>query len=285
MNNLKLGLSGCKLEILPNNIVRKYSKDLDYNCRLLSQANKQSNFSNTFNGKLISPKVLNLHQEDLYYFDMEYCTGKNYDKFFNECSLQDSKYVLDILFSYLDYLIDNSETLKDEIVKEKIICKLSSLIDKSRYKNVIKLIIEEYDDLKIKNIKKSFCHGDLTFANILFSKDKIYFIDFLDSFIDSYYIDFAKLKQDLYHHWVLKVNNESSLRILQIFSFYWYNICEKYQEIITSEAFELFDFINLLRIEPYVKDENLQTLISCIENHKYYVNFNNSNGRSILQVS
>ena len=285
MNNLKLGLSGCKLEILPNNIIRKYSKDLDYNPRLLSQAHKQANFLSTFNGKLISPKVFTLNQDNLFYFDMEYCTGKNYDKFFNECSLHDSKYVLNILFEYLDYLIEKSEILDDVIVKEKIINKLDSLVSKSRYKNIIELIIKQYDDLKIENVRNSFCHGDLTFANILFGKNKIYFIDFLDSFIDSYYIDFAKLKQDLYYHWVLKVNKDDSLRVMQIFSFYWYNICEKYHEIISSEALELFDFINLLRIEPYVSDDNLQTLMSCIENHKYYVNFNNSNGRSVIQIS
>jgi hypothetical protein len=117
---------------------------------------------------------------------------------------------------------------------------------------------------------------------MLFTENQIYFIDFLDSFIDSYLIDFAKIKQDLFYHWIANLNDNKSLRILQIFSYYWYNISDRYHDIINSQAFDLIDFINLIRIEPYANEKNRLLLRNCIESHKYYVNFNRSNGRSII---
>ena len=107
----------------------------------------------------------------------------------------------------------------------------------------------------------------------------------MDSFIDSYFIDFAKIKQDIYYHWAVNINQNESLRILQNFSFFWYNICERYSNIISSEAFDLFDFLNLIRIEPYANKSNRDFLRNCIKKHKYYVNFNSTNGRSVIKIS
>jgi thiamine kinase-like enzyme len=282
MSNLNIGLSGCKLELLSENIIRKHSHSLNYNKRLLIQSTKQANFSNLEFSNISAPKVLFYNLKDLNYFDMEYCTGDNVFQYFEYCSLLEIQEIINILFQYFDHLVHNSFEYDNEYVKINIISKLSSLVEKSDYKDIINLIIENYDVLNISNVKGSFCHGDLTFGNMLFAKNHIYFIDFLDSFIDSYLIDFAKIKQDLFYHWIAKLNNNKSLRIVQIFSYFWYNILERYYDIINSEAFDLFDFINLIRIEPYANETNRLFLRSCIESHKYYVNFNCSNGRSII---
>jgi thiamine kinase-like enzyme len=285
MSNIKLGLSGCKIELLSKNIIRKHSKDLSYNARLVSQANKQKYFNSLYIPNISSPQVYSINQNNLYYFDMEYCTGKNYFQFLDNCSIKDSQDILCTLFRYFDFIINNSQPLEYNYVKDKIIQKLQSLASKSEYSKIINCIIETYDELGINNVRSSFCHGDLTFSNILFSKGHIYFIDFLDSFIDSYYIDFAKVKQDIYYHWAININHDESLRILQNFSFFWYNICERYSEIISSETFDLFDFLNLIRIEPYANETHREILRHCIRKHKYYVNFNSTNGRSVIQIS
>jgi thiamine kinase-like enzyme len=282
MSNLNIGLSGCKLELLSENIIRKHSHSLNYNKRLLIQSTKQANFSNLEFSNISVPKVLFYNPENLNYFDMEYCTGDNVFQYFEYCSLLEIQEIINILFQYFDHIVHNSFEYDNKYVKINVISKLSSLVEKSDYKDIINLIIENYDVLNISNVKGSFCHGDLTFGNMLFAENHIYFIDFLDSFIDSYLIDFAKIKQDLFYHWIAKLNDNKSLRIVQIFSYFWYNILERYYDIINSEAFDLFDFINLIRIEPYANETNRLFLRSCIESHKYYVNFNCSNGGSII---
>jgi len=285
MSNLKLGLSGCKIELLSNVTIRKYSKDSNYNLRLVAQANKQKYFNDLDLSNISAPSIYLINERDLCFFDMEYCTGKNYCQFLDNCSIQDTQNILRIFYQYFDFLIENSEVLEYDFVKDKVIKKLKSLIPNSEYSDIINHIIETYDELQIQNVRHSFCHGDLTFSNILFSKDHIYFIDFLDSFIDSYFIDFAKIKQDIYYHWAVNINQNESLRILQNFSFFWYNICERYSNIISSEAFDLFDFLNLIRIEPYANKSNRDFLRNCIKKHKYYVNFNSTNGRSVIKIS
>jgi hypothetical protein len=282
MSNLNLGLSGCKIELLSDNVIRKYSRSLSYNQRLQLQSIKQANFNNLEFLNISAPKVLFFNSEDLNYFDMEYCTGENVFQHFEFCSISQVQDIKNILFQYFDYLVQNSFEYDSHYVKENIISKISSLLPASEYKDILNLIIEKYDDLKINNVKGSFCHGDLTFGNMLFSENQIYFIDFLDSFFDSYLIDFAKIKQDLFYHWIANLHDNKSLRVSQIFSYYWYNISNRYCDIINSQAFDLIDFINLLRIEPYANEQNRLLLKSCVESHKYYVNFNRSNGRSIV---
>ena len=284
MSNLKLGLSGCKIELLSKDIIRKHSKDLSYNARLVSQANKQKYFSNLNISDISAPQVYLINENDLFYFDMEYCTGKNYCQFLDSCSIKDTQEILSTLFQYFDYLVKNSKELEYNFVKEKIIQKLQSLAPGSEYSDIINCVIMTYDDLGINNVRSSFCHGDLTFSNILFSKSNVYFIDFLDSFIDTYYIDFVKIKQDIYYHWNININQDESLRILQNFSFFWYNICERYSKIISTESFDLFDFLNLIRIEPYANEKHRGFLRHCIRKHKYYVNFNSTDGRSVIQI-
>jgi hypothetical protein len=282
MSNLNFGLSGCKIELLSKDVIRKHSNGLNYNQRLQTQSIKQANFNNLAFSNISSPKVLFYNSEDLNYFDMEYCTGENVFQYFEYCSVLETQNIKNILFQYFDYLVENSFEYDNDYFKESVISKLSSLNSASEYKDIINLIIERYDDLNINNVKGSFCHGDLTFGNMLFTENQIYFIDFLDSFIDSYLIDFAKIKQDLFYHWIANLNENKSLRILQIFSYYWYNISDRYHDIINSQAFDLIDFINLIRIEPYANEKNRLFLRNCIESHKYYVNFNRSNGRSII---
>mgnify|MGYP007025871952 CR=1 FL=1 len=72
MSNLKSGLSGCKLELLDNLSLRKYSSSMEYNSRLSSQIEKQKLFSNFILKNIDTPKIYNSNFESLYYFDMEY---------------------------------------------------------------------------------------------------------------------------------------------------------------------------------------------------------------------
>ena len=54
------GLSGCKLEIIGDGILRKYSSSFDYNERLLKQVDKQILFSKLILKNVDTPKVLEI---------------------------------------------------------------------------------------------------------------------------------------------------------------------------------------------------------------------------------
>ena len=277
MSNLELGLSGCKIEKISDSVVRKTSKDQDYNNRLLKQINKQVEFSKTSN-LFSTPKVINVCEGDLFHFDMEYSSGKNYSQFFDYCNMQEIKKFENTLSDYLIKNLSNSSVLDESLAKKIITEKLKSLAVSSKYHILISYIIDNIDELRLDNIPNSFCHGDLSLSNILFDKSFV-LIDFLDSFINTILVDIAKLKQDLHYHWCLKTQAVQSTRIKIIFSYLWYNIDNNFSKYTHSDAFELLDLINLLRIEPYASGQNEKILQDCIENHKYYVNLNNSNGR------
>jgi aminoglycoside/choline kinase family phosphotransferase len=55
------------------------------------------------------------------------------------------------------------------------------------------------------------CHGDFTFSNILFGDNKIYLLDFLDSFIESPLIDIVKIRQDTCFKWSVMLEKEMPL--------------------------------------------------------------------------
>lgn len=275
MSDLKLGLSGCKIEQVSDCIIRKYSKDTQYNDRLLKQINKQIGFVEK--DDFTTPKILNVSKGDLFYFDMQYSSGKNYSQYFDHCSVSDvERFQISIC-----KLITNQYTgefYDPEHVKNIIFEKLFSLKQKSNYLDFIDCILNNFHIINFHGVPKSFCHGDLSLSNILFDK-KYILIDFLDSFIDTIIVDLVKLKQDLYYNWCLETQSNNSARIKIIFSYLWYNINDYFKDITSLDVFELLDLINLLRIEPYVNQKNKEILSRLIESHKYHVNFNNSNGR------
>jgi len=199
MINLNTGLSGCTLQMLGNNIVRKYSASTSYNQRLRYQINKQELFSNLNLRNIETPKIIAVDHGDLYCFDMEYVSGSSFDKYFTQASVEDVNFVLKSLYGYFDFLISNIRYYKSVTSRKKIIEKIKSLESKTTYPNDLKLLKTFVLQTELC-IPQTFCHGDLTFSNILFQKNRLYFIDFLDCFIDSFLVDLVKLKQDLFYY-------------------------------------------------------------------------------------
>ena len=89
MKKLETGLSGCKLELIGSNTLRKHSSSPSYNKRLGLQVKKQELFSNQVFRNVETPKVL--RKEDSY-FDMEYVTGRSFDEYFSVCSVSAVSY-------------------------------------------------------------------------------------------------------------------------------------------------------------------------------------------------
>jgi len=276
--NLSLGLSGCNLEIIGDGVIRKYSSSFDYNKRLMMQVNKQDFFSKLILKNIDTPKIRRCCTGNLYFFDMDYISGKNYDEYLISCNSNDIKFIVESFFNYFDFLINNHRKFN---AKKNILLKLETLETKSFYSKYIKFL-KNYVNGEDFYIPKTFCHGDLTFSNIIFHPNRLYFIDFLDSYIDSFICDLVKIKQDLYYFWNLKIQDKKSLRLMQIYRFIWHNIVKKYSSYINTKEFDIIDSINYLRIEPYLtNDTQRDILYKIIDSSKLYEKFVNTDGWEI----
>lgn len=284
MVNLQQGLSGCRLQLIDGHKIRKSSSDKNYDQRLMQQINKQKLFSKINFKNIRAPIIFDTNFENAggHYFDMEYVTGHSFDLFFSHCSVESINFVLEVLLNYINTLAKNTKNYSDNAFKKRIWSKIDSLMAKSKYPDFLNYI----RGVEMSGIPNTFCHGDLTFSNIIFDSEELYFIDFLDSFVDSFLCDLVKLKQDLYYHWNLHIQKVDNLRIRQIFNYLWKHLESRYHHYIHSNAFMILDALNLLRIEPYLTDAyQKNSLNSLLKRLPLYEDFNRSHGRKINTFS
>ena len=278
MKKLETGLSGCKLELIGSNTLRKHSSSPSYNKRLDLQVKKQELFSNQVFRNVETPKVLSKGDS---YFDMEYVTGRSFDEYFSVCSVNDIDFVFDSLCGYFDGLISNAQYYQPEVSKKRLLDKINSLETHTNHLTDLYHIRQMVSSITMR-IPQTFCHGDLTFTNIIFNKNRLYYIDFLDCFIDSFLCDLIKLKQDLYYHWSLDVQGIKNLRIRQIYSFLWRKLEERYSQYVETIEFDVLDVLNTLRLEPYLTNEDQRIIIKrMLKCSSLYGNVNCSDGREV----
>ena len=103
------------------------------------------------------------------------------------------------------------------------------------------------------------CHGDFTFSNILFGDNKIYLLDFLDSFIESPLIDLVKISQDTCFKWSIMLEKEMPAhqknKLIQTFNYLDHEIasfCNN--QLGMSKWYNYLQVFNLLRIVPYLSN-------------------------------
>jgi hypothetical protein len=278
------GLSGCKLSISNDGkFVTKISSDHNYNLRLSEQIKKQIEFKKISVEGIMSPGIVESgkNEDGLYYFTMEYAAGKDYMDFLNYSSPEEIRIFTNSIFRYIESIRFNSKSkYTDSEFSDICIGKMRSI-----KKHIPDHFFYEFLEDKIKkisgtNVELSFCHGDLTLSNILFSKKTIFFLDFLDSYIESWIIDLVKLKQDLFYFWSsLRSSDKPNLRFIQSSINIWYEIEKKYSEVVFSDEFMILEALNFLRIYPYAKEESDILLIETIlKKLPIYEEFNNSNG-------
>ena len=273
MTKLNTGLSGCKLELI-NGLLRKHSASAEYNSRLISQAEKQIVFSKRIYKNIETPKV---HDIEVFYFDMDYVSGQNFEEFFSVASVNDVEFVVSTLFDYFDTLISTARNFN---ATNKILSKIDSLKEKTSHIKYIEFLRKYVENNSII-VPHTFCHGDLTFANIIFHKNRLFFIDFLDCYVDTFLSDLVKLKQDLYHLWAVQNQNVYSVRIHQIYQYIWDKLECRYEPFM-NESFHILDVLNTLRIEPYLtSDAQRGILDKMIKSTELYAISNSPDGGTI----
>ena len=278
MTKLNTGLSGCSLELINDRVLRKYSPTTDYNSRLLSQADKQVVFGNRIYKNIETPKV---HDIEVSYFDMDYVSGQNFEEFFSIASVNDVEFVVSTLFDYFDTLISTARNVN---ASNKILKKITSLKEKTSYPKYIEFLRKYVEDNQII-VPHTFCHGDLTFANIIFHKNRLFFIDFLDCYVDTFLSDLVKLKQDLHHLWAVRNQDVYSNRIHQIYQYIWDKLEVRYESFM-NENFHILDVMNTLRIEPYLTSDDQRVILEgIVKSTELYAISCSSDGGAINPIS
>ncbi len=282
MTKLNTGLSGCSLELINDRVLRKYSPTTDYNPRLLSQADKQVVFGSRIYKNIDAPKVYDIQKNPFLknYFDMEYISGKNFEDFFSIASVNDIEFVISTLFDYFDTLISTARNID---ATKQILDKIDSLKEKSSYQKYIEFLRKYVEDRRII-VPHTFCHGDLTFANIIFHQNRLFFIDFLDCYVDTFLSDLVKLKQDLHHLWAVKNQDVYTVRIHQIYEYIWDKLEVRYADYLT-ESFHILDVLNALRIEPYLTSDSQRVILEgIVKSTELYAISYCSDGGTINQI-
>lgn len=237
------GHSGCKIYLVTQDgscFVRKISASESYNERLKKQLEKQKLFHDTV---LQSPSILKEGFIDkCFFFDMEYINGMSFNNFIVNMPF---KQTLKIFLEILNF-ISRKTTDRSQCYLEIIKAKYESIkLDFEKPK----LNINEINS----NLNDGFCHGDLTFENIIVKGKEIYLIDFLDSYIESPIIDISKIKQDLILNWSNRNNAVDNLANIK-----YKKLNQILDEFIIKNkmpiaSVELQSKMTLLRILPYSK--------------------------------
>ncbi len=263
------GHSGCILSLYKDNdtlYIRKQSPDKKYNLRLKKQCIKQENFISSSN-IVSAPKVLNKgYINDLFFFDMEYINAKTLAEYSYNIQINEITHLIRLLIENLHKQNNESNKIVQLIFNKKIE-ELKNKINKNKN---IKIAFKELENYNWENITKTPCHGDLTLENILITEDKkIYLIDFLDSFYNSYLIDIAKLLQDLELGWSFRYEEENSTRNIRLFAaknalkraiMSMANDDKRTGGGILNDIYHIL-LLNMLRIYPYVHDTKTKSFL------------------------
>lgn len=263
MNTYNLGgHSGCQIFLIEEDdgrvYVRKISKDKEYNSRLKIQSEKQANFSGE---PIRAPKVFQqgYTDEGLFYFDMEYVQGVTLAEYIKNMEIGKVRGLVEALVSSLvpQRKVSVSEEQEKEVrdIFEKKFADLhEKLYGKNEIINEALALLETHDWSKLSPSK---CHGDMTLENIIVRNDQLYFIDFLDSFYDSWFLDVGTLLQDVQVMWSYRFQNDVSMNTVLRLIVFRDLLLEEIRKIDPSYVVEIYYALlqKLIRIYPYTKNE------------------------------
>jgi tRNA A-37 threonylcarbamoyl transferase component Bud32 len=254
------GHSGCKILLCQDReskYVRKISPSKKYNERLVTQSTKQEIFLSKKN-RIKAPEIFRKgYIEDLFYFDMEYISGNLMSDYINNSDISSINSHFEVILNYLN-------TFKDPEFKDltlPILKKVNKL--KSESSNRYSRYFDYVSDGSWDNLPVTFCHGDFTFENIIVSNGNIYFIDFLDAFIETSLLDVSKILFDIRYFWSKRDSRRKDI----VKNVYMDNkIRETSAYSKNSEIINRLMVLDILRIIPYCREDSLISYLEeCLE--------------------
>jgi len=253
-----------------NNVyVKKTSISREESERLKIQRDKQNGFLKFVRDDEVLSCIFDVPRvvgesthDDRFSFYMEYRNGFNIIEYFSHNGR--SHYVK--LFNDLFKLIEKETskckvtTLDTNLLKDKL-DDIKSKVKDREIKRYLKNFKSWVLQTEVK-VPTGFCHGDLTFSNMMMS-DKILLIDFLDDFVDSPIQDICKLLQSVNLQWELLITKNLKLDKMKINIAYRFlrnelkKGIEQYMDKhdINEETLLILYTLTILRITPYVKND------------------------------
>lgn len=209
------GHSGCRIllcETEDNSVyVRKISSSHNYNKRLVIQAEKQKDF---VNGSMMAPEVLDsgYTEEGLFYFDMEYVQGITLSEYMKTIEIGKVRGLVETIIRNIVIPNAGGSNTEETVFLNKIETLENSLLPWNN--EIINHALKMLKNHSWKTFVKTKCHGDLTLENIIVKDNKLYLIDFLDSFCDSWILDVSTLLQDVQTLWSYRMENGININTL-----------------------------------------------------------------------
>ena len=216
------GFSGCSVILVEDTsgiYVRKLARDVVYNRRLLQQAEKQTAFFGNSCFQAVKVRASGHLTSGIAYIDMEYVPGVTAAEALEVLPLVDIPRWSAMLLGFSEVSDREKIALSPTLFYDKINDLQRDLTTQGL---VTAAVAQTLDLLRRRpwiDIPKSPCHGDLTLENIIVYDGKPYLIDFLDSFADSWYLDIAKLLQDILGGWSFRhkeINRNLTLRLASL---------------------------------------------------------------------
>jgi hypothetical protein len=249
-----LGHSGCKVELIRQDgyKILKRSAQPSYNPRLLAQINKQKHFTDVY---LRAPEVFDVREEEgLVVAEMEYINAADFVCYIEVKPIDEILWLIDRLCIHLLARIDSYQCAAPptSVIADKLESVAKATKENQLTTHLTHLIPEP---TSLTPMPLGPCHGDLTFSNMLITRDgEIYVIDLLDSFVESPLIDIVKLRQDTHHYWSIRRsrNDFDRTKTEIVFDRFDRAICEAFRGFDWWSNYSFFQRLNLCRILPYV---------------------------------
>ena len=255
------GHSGCKISVCDGSI-KKTTQGTNYpENRLVLQIKKQKFFNScSINKNIIVPKILREDFDNGYSVFMEYFPFSNIIQYLHRAGKSDLDFLFKNICKFIDFCLSKCSYTK--LDPEIIISKFDSIAKPHPFslRNKLRTYLNEE-----VIIPTGLCHGDLTLSNILLKQDlyQIVLIDFLDSFVESPIVDIAKIRQDTKHGWSSFIYTEKHDKIKTKLSLQYLDekLVNYFSNFEFFKHYKLFQFMNLLRILPYARQEKKYNFI------------------------
>lgn len=259
------GHSGCQILLCEADdgkvFVRKISSSLEYNNRLINQANKQSTYKNHI---IKAPVIFNegYMEEGLYYYDMEYIQGITLAEYIKSIEIGDIRGVVEVLVNELVCNYSQDKIVEEQVFYDKITDLKTRLTEENNY--IINEALEVLSNHSWHRFYISPCHGDLTLENIIIKDNHMYFIDFLDSFYNCWMMDIATLMQDVQTLWSYRFQDEVNINTIIRLIVFRDILIDKIKELVKDDYIEIYYalLLKLIRIYPYIKDEKTYSFLN-----------------------